>query len=249
MTTEGTVNPEKENQPNPEEKLKNLETQLKETSDKYKTLEDSHKSLQTKYNKKYQDEQGGVRSELASLKSDMAAQVELIKILAAGQSQGITVDDVDSMSPKAKVDLVKEFENRQAFKKQQEDTLRKQEEFNAKANDIYSRAEKVYGDDVDALHSFRNLIRNGDFDLAEKKLVKAEAKVETQVTDKKQETDEEKTKRMEAEIEKRILTKYNLLDTETGLPAGKAGTKEEAYAKYARGEMTTEEAKKAGITF
>lgn len=83
----------------------------------------------------------------------------------------------------------------------------------------------------------------GRFERAHKKLEKIAKKGKPKVESK--ETEEES----EEEKERKILEKHGLLTSEAGGPSASSPSKTAATVKFAKGEITEEQARKAGVEF
>lgn len=93
----------------------------------------------------------------------------------------------------------------------------------------------------------------GNFEIANKKLDRilkqVKPKGENVEKPKEGETEAEKIDRLAEEKARKMLEEKGLLTTETGGPSASSPSVAEARAKFARGEITEEEAKKAGVEF
>ena len=188
---------------------------------KLKAFEANFKSLQPKYQKLLEDSRygGDVKQEVASLKS-------LVKLLAAAQSQGVSPEYVEEM-PKAKQqDLIKAWEVEEEKKRQAETRYNQ-------SMKIYGQAEEIYGDDIDALHQIRNFIRNGDFDLAEKKIERDKVKESP-----KKESEEDMKKRIEEEVKTKIFKERGWNITDDGAPSGASGNLNEKEQAFIEGKLS-----------
>lgn len=91
-----------------------------------------------------------------------------------------------------------------------------QAKFYQQADATYKTAEEVFGDDVDALHDIRNLIRAGDFDLAEKKVAQAKGKAKGEGS---KEPEDDKLAKFLEEEKRKWMEEHGLLKAETGGPS------------------------------
>ncbi len=237
--------PETQTPPTPtaEDQLKSLQAEMTrlqvELQEKTK-IADGYKGLQREINKK--DAELKRASDLHSRLDNLE---ETQKIYAALMAEKLGENLEGDETPR-KQDLLKKFDEVAAKQKQARieiEARAKQEEYFRRADEVYREAETVYGDDVDSLANVRSLIRQGDFDLAEKKINKAKAKtpVPPVAQTQKVETEEERINRL---VEERITQKIKdnpLLKTETATAMGRVGSRDEIIARYVRGEATEDE--------
>lgn len=194
--------------------------------------------------KQLEGSQGDWQSEIQTLRQDMTQNMQL---MAAMAYEGRPPEAAEDLSTVEKGDALKRT---QAFIVQEtakNEAKRKEQDYFRKADAIYARAEKLYGDDVDTLHSIRNLIRAKDLDLAEKKIDKAEAKMTEEPTESK-EPEGTFEKRLEEE-KRKWAEEEGLLTTETGGPSASSMSAQEAKKEYIAGNITDEEAKRRGADF
>ena len=224
-----------EPEPTTEEPKPDLSAQLEEYRTKYDTLEESHKSLQRKHNKTQEEvkQQSNLRSRLDTLEQSQ-------KLLVAILSERGNVSDVEDMPTHQKTDYIKKYDEILEKQKQQEvlaEKRAKEQTWQEQATTMYERAEMVYGDDIDALHTIRNLIRANDLDLAEKKIAKAE-KTKTEPANEEE--------RIEQKALELLKKQGKLPDDLGGASTGSKG-RDDDFARYAAGQMSTDEAAKLGL--
>ena len=229
-TTEETFNrivkeepPQQEPQPPAaEEQMATLQNELKELKTKYEQADKGLRSAQATLTQKDR-----LLKERENYARRLDSVEDSIQILAGLVSKGGNFD------PDMVDGYKKEFASLKEQRKREEEAValkEKQDEYMQKATSIYAEAEGIFSDDVDTLHLIRNYIRAGDFDLAEKKIVKA--KGDKPVDNK---PSDEVTKRLEA-LEKENQRLKDIvsgrLDSETGLPAGASGDEKTIRKNY-----------------
>ncbi len=232
--------PQKPTTPTADEQLKSLQVKQAEFESQLKAKDESYKGLQREINKKDAE-----LKRASDLHLRLDAQEETLKIWSALMAEKLG-ENPEGDEPPRKQDLLKKFDEVAAKQKQvrvEADAKAKQEEYFRRADEVYKEAETVYGEDVDALASVRSLIRQGDFDLAEKKINKAKVKPAVPLVVQTQgvETEDERINRL---VEERITQKIKdnpLLKTETATAMGRVGSRNEIIARYARGEATEDE--------
>jgi hypothetical protein len=221
--------------PTEAKELELLTAKMEELKNDRDRLEGGYKELQRKYNKNQEDlrKQGDLRSEIDEVK-------KLQKMLAAAVVESGTTQDVETATPQRKQELLKQFEvmekETERKKKEEKESLDRQE-YKEKADLIYARAETVFKEDPDGLYQIRQYLRNGDLDIAEKKISKSEKK-ETPVVEKK-ETDDQ--------IFERIARAKGLLKAEPALPSGKVRSFSDIETSWSKGEITFKEYQEARI--
>lgn len=200
--------------PTLEEQFTNLQ---KEHEDLTKRYEQTEKGLRTAHSTL--TEKDRLLKQQSDLTSRLDGLEEAQKIIAAMIADSKSDDEEEPHKKENYLKRYDEIVERQKEERKQTQLKAQQEEYNQKANDIYSRAKEIYVDDVDALHQIRNFLRNGDLDLAETKVTKAEGS--KKVEEKPKETEEQ----LKSRLEKEILIKHGLLKTETGQPSGTGGSR------------------------
>ncbi len=113
--------------------------------------------------------------------------------------------------------------------------------------DVLAKSAGLSVEDSDELaKAYRFFMRGkGDEGLAEVKKVVGERKAKKEETPKK--TIDQLTEEDEEEIARKYMEKNGKLHTDIGTPFGKGLTKAEAYAKFAEGKMSDEDARKFGL--
>src|SRR3990172_1368738 len=172
--------------------VQNLSKELEQTK---KGLSTAHQTI-TEKDKEIKRRQG--------LEQTITGIEERIELLATAMATGSRPDETGL--PDAREEVLKALKQ----KKQEQDSKRKvdeelsaQMEFTKRADEIYGKAETIYGEDEDSLFNIRSLIRAGDLDLAERKLNKAAKAKET--TTEKKETEEQRIERLATEqLQKKI---------------------------------------------
>lgn len=188
--------------------------------------------------KQLEASQGDWQSDIQTLRQEMTQNMQLMAALA---SEGRPPEDTEGLSPTEKGDYLKKAQALIA----QNEAKRTEQAYFRKCDAIYARAEKLYGDDIDALHNIRNLIRSRDLDLAEKKIARAEAKLGEE--GKPPESEEERQKAIEEEA-RRQLEEKGLLKTDI---SGPSGASKRSFTAAEIGEMSYQEwvdAGKPGVT-
>lgn len=179
------------------EKTKGLERAVSEKAEQIQRLEASR---------------GDWQSEIQTLRQDMTQNMQL---MAAMAYEGRPPEAAEDLSSTERGDALKKTQAFIAQEAAKTEAKRKEQDYFRKADAIYAKAEKLYGDDIDALHNIRNLIRNRDLDLAEKKIAKAETKV---VEPEVKESEEDKRKAID-EAARKMLEDTGQLKTDTGGPS------------------------------
>ncbi len=243
MTMEGNVTQEVKTEtteqpktPTAEEQLANAQKQLTELQTKLgqteKGLKTAHQTLTEK--DRLLKQQGDLNSRIGDIESSVQI---LAGLIAKGEVNPEQAQEAKNEFARVKQERVE--------RERQTQIAAQQEEYGVKARAIYQRAQETFKNDEDAIADVVAHLNAGNADLAERKVAKAEKGVKP-VEEKKPEVDE---KKLREQIEKEILIKHGLLDTETGQPSGKTTTKEQAFARYAKGEINAEEARKLGVNF
>ncbi len=234
MTTEGTEVKPKEvvslettpevKTPTAEEQLKTLTTQLETLSLENEKLQKQYKGLQGTVNEKSEQ----IRKQ-ANIDSRIDAMNERMELIAAAIASGRMTEEEMATQPKEVrnqfLDQLKTLKQNEDARKRQAELDAKQRDYSEKADAIYSEAETVLGDDIDALASVRQLLRQGDLDLAEKKIKKVKP-----MEDKK-ESEDDRVKRLVAEGIQAERQSKGLLKTDSVVPSG--ATKQEAQIRLA----------------
>ena len=216
--------------------VQNLSKELEQTK---KGLSTAHQTI-TEKDKEIKRRQG--------LEQTITGIEERIELLATAMATGSRPDETGLTDSKDEVlKALKQKKQEQDTKRKMDDELSAQMEFTKRADEIYGKAETIYGEDEDSLFNIRSLIRAGDLDLAERKLNKAAKAKET--TTEKKETEEQRIERLATERLQKELEKRGLLTSETNHPSGGNLTKQQAMERYIKGEITADEAKKAGVSF
>ncbi len=218
--------------PTAEEQLKTLQSQFQALTSEKERLEGGYKGLQRTL-----DERTKEGKKAADLESRFYAMQDSIELLATAVS---AKGGIENLEPDERKDILADLKKRrqeQELKRKQEESQRTQEEYIQKGAVIYAKAEEVFGDDVETLHYIRNCIRANDLDLAERKITKAEKKETPKVV----ETEEEKRAKMKREI----MDELGLLEEHSALPSGRSQSFADIEGKYAKGEITTAEYRKA----
>jgi len=217
--------------------VQNLSKELEQTK---KGLSTAHQTI-TEKDKEIKRRQG--------LEQTITGIEERIELLATAMATGSRPDETGLTDSKDEVlKALKQKKQEQDTKRKMDDELSAQMEFTKRADEIYGKAETIYGEDEDSLFNIRSLIRAGDLDLADRKINKA-AKAKETTTIKKEETEEQRIERLATEKLQKELEKRGLLTSETNHPSGGNLTKQQAMERYIKGEISADEAKKAGISF
>ncbi|KKN57538.1 hypothetical protein LCGC14_0560840 [marine sediment metagenome] len=240
-TTE--VEETKEETPTPEEQLKTAREEITrvtaELESKTKGLKTAHQTLTDKDQKL--KEQAGSNARMDGIE-------ERLEIVATLLDRRLTTGEMEEGE---KVNLKQEFAQLKERTKQEreaEKTKLAQEENVRVADGLWTRAQ-VFGtyQDNDDVADIYDALVDGKSYKAERIIKRLEGKPETKETPKESEDDR---------IERLVTEKYNakleedgLLHTESAEPSGRSRTRDELRAKHAAGEITTEEAEKAGLKF
>src|SRR3990167_189985 len=216
--------------------VQNLSKELEQTK---KGLSTAHQTI-TEKDKEIKRRQG--------LEQTITGIEERIELLATAMATGSRPDETGLTDSKDEVlKALKQKKQEQDTKRKMDDELSAQMEFTKRADEIYGKAETIYGEDEDSLFNIRSLIRAGDLDLAERKINKAAKAKETTTATK--ETEEQRIERLATERLQKELEKRGLLTSETNHPSGGNLTKQQAMERYIKGEITADDAKKAGVSF
>jgi len=152
-------------------------------------------------------EQVDIRSELDTVKG-------MVKIMAT-EGYGMQEQNLEA-PPEKKASIDKMFADMEVSSKQRHEAdkkTREQEEFNTKADTIYSKAKEVFKNDKDMLERVETQLLLGKFDRAEELISEAKPKEE------KKETEEE----IEARLRKKWEIETGQRDAETGQPKTSSG--------------------------
>lgn len=239
--------PEVVDTPTTEQQMETLQAELRTKGEELTKSEGSVQGLRGSLQEKDRllGEQAAIRSEVTDLK-------DMIRTLASAQVRGesISGENLDDIPEHQRIDAKKvfdELEAKQEKRRQEGKIVAQKDEYNRQADAIYARAEAAFADDIDTLHSIRNLLRSGDSDLAEKKVAKAEKPTDTKGD--KMESEEDKFQKRLDEEKRKWMEEHGMLESETGGPSASSGSKEDATAKLVAGEITTEQARKLGVSF
>ena len=236
MTEEGKEAgiPVKETQtPTAEEQLKTLQSQVQSLTTEKERLDSGYKGLQRTL-----EERNKESKKSADLDSRITAMQDSIELLATAMATQREVGDIDQST---RVDVVAELRKKrteQENRRRQEDTERTNQEYAQKGAAIYAQAEEIFGDDIGELHDIRNLIRAGDYDLAERKIEKSKKGTP-------KETDEQRIAKLVEERVRQRLEESGLLEEHLATPSARSSNFVDIERKYATGEITTAEYTKA----
>lgn len=219
---QGITEPPPEPEPTPptaEEQLATLRTEMEALRTKHEQADKGLRSAQATLTQKDRliKDREAQATRLDSLEDS-------IQILAGVVAKGGNIDPEDANEYKKSFAAIKEQRDRD----KKESALKlKEDEYMQKAIAIHTEAEGVFGDDTDKLHTIRNLIRAGDFDLAEKQIAKAKEKpVDKEPTDDKVVSD------LKKEVEKLKREISGSADSETGLPTGSSANVAEIRKRF-----------------
>ncbi|MCW4049323.1 MAG: hypothetical protein NWE89_06245 [Candidatus Bathyarchaeota archaeon] len=174
---------------------------------------------------------------------------DTLKILASMQSETLAAGD---MEPEQRREHINRFDaeiKRQKEARDKAQAVSQQEESRQNIMVMSERAEVAFGDDLDAIAKVRDMLVAGYNDLAEKKIAQAEGKKTTDTKENKVESEEDRINKLVEEQLRQRMEAAGMLASETGGPSGAATSERDAYAKYAAGEITAEEAGKRGVKF
>jgi len=231
--------------PTAEEKLESLQTQLTTLTGELEVSKKSYKGLQETVNKK--DAEIKRQSNLDSRIEQLGDRIDLI---ATAIAAGYQTEEVEGLPKDARQDILKQLETqRQELKKKKEETeaTTKMEALQTTVLDYQKRVESLgLKEEDDAYWQVYDLVTTGD----PAKLRRADillGKLETKPKEK--ESDEERIERITEEKLRKTLEERGLLTSETGSPSASSTKSMDAYAKYARGEISEAEAKRLGAVF
>ncbi len=248
MTQEGKENvvPEKEEQTPTEKDIESIRTELQQALDKTKQAEDRVKSMEDSYKglQKTVNEKDRKLKEQIDLQSRLDNFEDKLKILAVAQSMGRTEESLEGISEKEKQDLLKGFsavDERYKASVKESEVKRQQEEYKEKADTIWGRAEKLglTDNDDDYWIIWDALSKDGNLRKAEVKVNKLE-KAKQVVTPPSNPTvvPKETEEQIEARLERKILEKHGLLQSDAAVPSGRSKTKGDKLQAYIDGDRT-----------
>lgn len=186
--------------------LNPLEAQLQELKNQLTQKEDSYKGLQTKLNQ-VNDELK--KRGLSESRLDTLEQTQRLLVTMLSERDNI---DLDTIPQESKTDYLKKFDE---VINQRNQTTR-QEELTAKVREYQGRTESLNLDVTSEEYlEIRDLVIEGKFDRADRKLAKLEKKVDEPKID----LEAERTKIREEE-RKKLLIERGELNAETGQPSG-----------------------------
>ena len=177
----------------------------------------------------------------ADLRADINSLKEDLEILAVGFATRGTVEVPEGANQQ---DVLAELQKRRlaadAQRKQKADADAARE-YNQRADAVYAQAQSIFGDgEEEKLEDIEDLLKTGNLARAEQRIARAsKSKSPASVDIQKAIADG-----IQAELQKR-----GLLDSDTGSPGGGQLSATEAMAKYGRGEISAEEARKQGANF
>lgn len=224
-----------------QETVESLRSQLGQIQEQLKKREDDVRGLNRTLQQRAEEakKQDNLRGEIAGIQ-------DTIELLATAISAKGQLEDVE---PSERQDIMAELRKRkeqQEAKRKELETQSAQQQYAQRADAVYSRAKSIYGDNDDAIERIEELLMNGRIDRAETRVAKAEqGKGDTA----KVESEEQRIDRLVNERLQKKLQEEGLLESFTATPSGGGGSVADAMAKYAAGEITTEEAKKRGVKF
>lgn len=232
--------------PTAEEQLKAAQEEIDkikaELESKDKGLRTAHQTL-TEKDKKLR--------EASDFHTRLDGFEETQKILIGMMQERGAVSD-EEVSLEKRTDYVKQYDEirkRQKEEREAASMRTEQEEYARQAQAIYARAQEAFKDDIDELDKVAYNLDRGRLDLAEARVAKVEGKEKPPAKEKQVESDEERVARLAEEMYKKRLDEEGLLRTESAEPSGRSRTMDEIAAKVASGDMTVEEAAKAGYKF
>ena len=221
-------------EPNP------LEAELQTLRETVKQKEDSYKGLQTKLNQvnKELKERSVSQSRLDTLEQTQ-------RILVAMMAERENITNIDEIPQEKKTDYLKKFD--------EVINGRKQAEFTAQVRDYQERTEALKLDpNSEEYEEIKDLVLEGKFARADKKIAKLEAVKETEMPEPKIDLEAERTKIREEE-RKKLLIERGELNAETGQPTGtslrnftREQIKNMSLADYAKNKDAIEAAREAG---
>jgi len=227
--------------PTIEEQLEAVKTELTVTREK---LEQTDKGLRTAHQTLTEkDKQLKKQTDLNSRLDDLD---ERLKILAAMQAEGIRGEEAEDITPEKRKGLLDHYETiekQQADKRKQAEVKAQQDDYNQKADALYTRAKITFKDDEEGLEKIEDLLASGRFDRAEKKVANAEGSLPK---------GENEADRIERLAEEKLLAKMKekgMLPSDNSEPSGVGTSASKAMEEYVKGKITAEAAKKRGCVF
>lgn len=220
-----------------EEVVKRLQAEVTEAREKAEAAEKGLRSAHQKLTQK--DVELKKRDDFSSQFEDLN---EKIKILAAAQSMGQTVSegDIDEMTPTKKNALLQQFEELDKKKKAEAEQRAKETELNSykqEADALWAEANELLASDEEKLERVELALSAGRTDIARKHLDKVRAEKST-------DTSRESEEALKARLRKEIREEEGLEVTDTAIPSGRSGTRDEAQALYAEGKISREDYEK-----
>ena len=244
--------PEVQETPTPtaEEQLKTLQSQVQALTTEKERLEGGYKGLQKTLSERDRD----LRKQ-TDLESRIAGIQDTMELLAGAIQARGEIEETDFETRETKVkkgqDILGEMKKRRDAddaKRKQEENLRISQEYNQKADALYTRAKAVFGEGDETLERVEDLLIAGRLERAETRVSKAESAKGVK-GNKTMETEEQRIERRASERLQAELEKRGLLEEFTSAPSGKMTSIAEATKLYKDGEITVEEARKRGVIF
>ena len=225
-------------------KLTKLETELEQTK---KGLSTAHQTLTQKDRelKAQQDFSG----KLSSIEQRLEEQRQISELQAAAIALGREGSEEElakvNQLLRSKVAEQEAARKLADVKRQQEQQALATQEYNQKADAIYAQAQTLFeGDD---LKDIEDLLKSGNLTIAQRE-VRLASKGKTPAP--KVEPKETEDARVARQVREQLVRDYpDLYKSDTGSPSGGKLSAIEAVAKFNKGEMTAEEAKKHGFEF
>ena len=185
--------------------------------------------------------QGNWQSDIQNLRTELTQGMQLMAGLAV---DGRPPEDAETLTPGEKGDAIKRTQALIA----DNETKRKQTEYNNKANALWTRAQNLgLPLDSDEIDDIQDLLERGRFDRAERKTSKLES---ARKEAPPKETDEDRQSAAETRAMEIVKEKFpDALLTETGGPSASSLSARDAKQAYIKGEITAEQAKERGANF
>lgn len=225
------------------------ETPIADVATLQKQLEEARKERE-ELNKKYEQTEKGLRTahstltekdrllkEQADLRSLIASQREDISLIL----EAIAIRDSNADNPEAATAALKKKLEEKRAKEQQEENQKRYAEFAGKVGEYQKRVDSLIPDkDSEEYLEIRDLVVEGKFERADRKLKKLEGQKTVENKETKPEVKPDERDKTIEELKKELdhLKKQmnGSLDSETGLPSGSSLSDFEAEKAYISGK-------------
>lgn len=228
--------------PTTEEKVKSLQTELETIRAEKIKVEDSYKGLQRTLNKTNDElkRQVDLKSELSDLREQQRLQAALIAEYLNKPEETLT-EETQARKPDLLKSLAikeKELEQKRAQKLVETQRL----EYNRQADELWSRASALgLSESDDNLLDIEDYLKAGNLKRAYARLTKLEGEKKPVVKQDSQESEDVKINRLVQERLNKAMEEKGLLKTDTPVPSGRSGSKEDIIKRYAEGDPSVSE--------